>query len=419
MERQANESAGSGTVRAINQALVLDAIRRHGPTSRAQLSRSLSLAKPTVSEIIERLIADGLVVESESRPRSRSAAGPVRGRPPRLLAYNERSEYVLAIHVGVRTTTVALADATGREVARRRIANPVLPAELALGEIGAVAREVVVKAGIPRRRLSAVGVCIPGQVDVVTGTCVHAPNLGWRNVPVVGVLGAALGVPIHVSNSVQAAATAEQLEGAGRGAVRMAMVYAGTGVGAAIVDETGVYRGTRGMGGELGHAVMPGLDGACACGRHGCVETAASAPAVARAARDAVSAGSPTRMTPLGNEITSLDVYAAAESGDTLAQALLGEAGRTLGIAASWVVNLVNPDVLVLGGGLIGAGPHILDPFRSALEAHAIPAALVDLQVRTATLGSDARIRGAVILALGATSGLRGEVRAGRQASPV
>ncbi len=319
----------------------------------------------------------------------------------------------------MRTTTVALADATGREVARRHLANPVLPAELALGEIGAVAREVVVNAGIPRRRLSAVGVCVPGQVDVVTGTCVHAPNLGWRNVPVVGVLGAALGVPIHVSNAVQAAATAEQLEGAGRGAVRMAMVYAGTGVGAAIVDETGAYRGRRGMGGELGHAVMPGLDGACACGRHGCVETAASAPAVARAARDAVAAGSPTRMTPLGDEITSLDVYAAAESGDTLAQALLGEAGRTLGIAASWVVNLVNPDVLVLGGGLIGAGPHILDPFRSALEAHAIPAALADLQVRTATLGSDARIRGAVILALGARPGALGEVRAGRRASPV
>jgi len=386
-----------------NAALVLDVILRDGPTSRASLARTLALAKPTISGIVEGLVADGRVREAPSRPRA--AASGTRGRPPLLLTFNERSAYVLGIHVGVQQTTLVLADATGAEVARRRFATPRRPAEVALAEIGAVARELVVTARIPRRRLSTAGICVPGQVDVGAGTCVHAPNLGWRDVPVVGILGAALGVPVFLHNTLQAAAAAEHAEGAAKDARTVALVYAGTGVGAAVIQDGRVFHGSAGMAGELGHAVMPGLDLACSCGRHGCVETAASAPAVARAARDAIATGSPTRMAPLGRGITALDVYAAAEAGDTLAQALLGEAGRTLGIAASWLVNLVNPDVLVLGGGLVGAGAHVVDPFRLALAAHALPAALAGLSVRTWSLGPDAKVRGAVILALGRTQG--------------
>ncbi|HEX5826835.1 MAG TPA: ROK family protein [Candidatus Limnocylindrales bacterium] len=403
MDRKPAERADPGTIRSLNQALVLDAIRREGPTSRAALARALSLAKPTVSEIVEGLVSDGLVREGAG---VRAARGDVvRGRPPVLLSFNARSSFVVGIHVGVQHTTVALADATGHELVRRRIATPRLPGEDALREIGALAREVVVGAGIPRRRLAAVGICVPGQVDLASGTCVHAPNLGWRDVPVVGLLGAALGVPVHVHNTVQAAAAAEHVEGAAKGSRTLALLYAGTGVGAAILQDGRVFHGASGMAGELGHAVMPGLDTPCTCGRHGCVETAASAPAIARDAREAVRAGTPTRMAALGEGITSLDVYAAAEAGDTLAQALLGEAGRTLGIAASWLVNLANPDVLVLGGGLVGAGSHLVEPFRAALDAHAIPGALARLRVVTWSLGQDAKVRGAVILALQQTQG--------------
>jgi len=399
MARNPNESAAAGTIRLLNRSLVLDAIRRGGPTSRAGLARSLGLAKPTVSEIVAGLVADGHVREGVKRSRG-TVRTVGRGRPPVVLEINERHAYVLGIHIGVHDTTVALADATGTEIARRRIPTPVLPAEEALREVGALSREVVVRAGIPRRRLAAAAVCVPGQVDTASGTCVHAPNLGWRDVPVVGLLGAALGVPVVLYNTVQAAAIAEQAEGAARGGRTVALVYAGTGVGAAVVQDGQLFHGAAGLAGELGHALMPGLDARCPCGRHGCVETAASASAVARAARDAVRTGSPTRMAALGDGVTSLDVYAAAEAGDTLGQALLGEAGRTLGIAASWLVNILNPDVLVLGGGLVGAGLHVIDPFRTALEGNTIPGALARVQLRTWTLGQDAKVRGAVLLAL-------------------
>jgi predicted NBD/HSP70 family sugar kinase len=404
MSTNPNELATPSTIRSVNRSLVLDVIRGTGPTSRAGLARALGLAKPTVSEIVAGLLAEGVVREvvagrgTASRARSR---GP--GRPPVVLDIDERHAYVLGIHVGVHDTTVGLADATGREIARRRMPTPQLPAEESLREVGALTREVVVRAGIPRRRLAAAAVCLPGQVDSASGTCVHAPNLGWRDVPVVGLLGAALGVPVELHNTVQAAAVAEHAEGAGRGARTLALVYAGTGVGAAVLTDGRLFEGAAGLAGDLGHALMPGLDARCSCGRHGCVETAASASAVARAARDAVRTGSPTRMAALGDGVSSLDVYAAAEAGDTLAQALLGEAGRTLGIAASWLVNVINPDVLVVGGGLVGAGLHVIDPFRAALEAHTTPGALSRVQLRTWTLGQDAKIRGAMLLALART----------------
>ncbi|HEY3334926.1 MAG TPA: ROK family transcriptional regulator [Candidatus Limnocylindrales bacterium] len=404
MDMDPNEPAASGTIRSLNRSLVLDTIRTAGPTSRAGLARSLGLAKPTVSEIVAALVADGVVREGTPTRRT-GARSAGRGRPPVLLDLNERHAFVLGIHLGVHDTTVAIADATGAEVARRRIPTPHLPAEESLREVGALAREVVVRAGIPRRRLAAAAISLPGQVDTDAGTCVHAPNLGWRDVPVVGLLGAALGVPIHVHNTVQAAAVAEHAEGSARGARTVALIYAGTGVGAAILHDGVLFHGATGLAGELGHAVMPGLDARCTCGRHGCVETAASADAVARAARDAVRTGAPTRMAALGDGVTSLDVYAAAETGDTLAQALLGEAGRTLGIAASWLVNLVNPDVLVLAGGLVGAGPHVIDPFRAALDGHAATGALARLELRTWSLGQDAKLRGAVLLALQQTQG--------------
>ena len=293
-----------------------------------------------------------------------------------------------------------MADATGREIARRRIPTPRTPQDQALAEIGTVLDELIESAWIPRRRLSAIGICVPGLVDLRTGVCVHAPNLGWRDAPIAELLSAQIGAHTFVHNGTQAAAAAEHVEGAGRGARTVALLYAGTGVGAAVVQDGRVFHGSSGMAGEIGHSVIGGATGACACGKHGCLETVASASAIARAARDAIASGRPTSMAALGDALTALDVYAAAEAGDEVAREIVAEAGRILGIAASWLVNLVNPDVLVIGGGLVGAGELLVEPIRAAVQRHAITGAASRLTVRTWALGQEAKVRGAVILAL-------------------
>jgi N-acetylglucosamine repressor len=390
-----NGTGDPGTMRSVNRALVLDAVKRNGPVSRATIATSVSLAKPTVSLIVDDLLASGLV-----REVGMARGGQARGRPPVLIEFNARSLFVAGVHVGVQHTNLVVADATGREVGRGRHATPRTSPEAALATIAAQLGDVIASAGIPRRRLAAVGICVPGLVDLGAGTCVHAPNLGWRDVPVVAIFSALVGARTFIHNTVQAAAAAEYVEGAGRGARTVALLYAGTGVGAAVVQDGRVFHGSRGMAGEIGHTVLAGSTEACACGREGCLETAVSAPAVGRSARRAVAAGRPSRMAPLGESLTALDVHAAAEAGDELAREILADAGRTLGIAGSWLVNLVDPDVLVIGGGLVGAGEHLVQPFRSAVLRHSVAEVATRLTVRTWALGQEAKVRGAVILAL-------------------
>jgi predicted NBD/HSP70 family sugar kinase len=382
-------------MRSVNRTLVLDAIKAGGPVSRAALAKSVALAKPTVSVIVDDLLATGLVRELD-----RGQRGPVRGRPPVLIEFNARSMFVAGIHVGVQSTRIVLADAAGREIVRRMLPTPRLAAEAALMEIAAALDDMVGTAGIGRRDVSSVGVCVPGLVDLDTGTCVLAPNLGWRDVPMAQILATRIGASLFVHNGAQAAAAAEAVEGAGRGSKTLAMLYAGTGVGAAVVQDGRVFHGSRGMAGEIGHVPVAGATARCACGLVGCLETIASAQAVARAARAAVAEGRQTRMAPLGDELTPADVYAAAEAGDEVARGILAEAGRNLGLAGAWLVNVINPDVLVLAGGLAGAGEALTDPFRETVRRHSVQGALERLTIRTWALGQDAKVRGAVILAL-------------------
>lgn len=388
-------TADPEAMRSVNRSLVLDAIKHTGPISRAATAKSVSLAKPTVSLIVAELLASGLVREVGTE-----RGAQVRGRPPILLEFDARSRSVAGIHIGVQQSTVILADGMGGEVARRRLPTPRTDPEATLMGIAAELDTLIATAGIPRERLSAVGVCVPGVIDLRAGICVHAPNLGWRDVPVVGILSARIGVPTFVHNTVQAAAAAEYTEGAGRGARTVAFLYAGTGVGAAVVQDGRLFHGSSGMAGEIGHSVIPGATEACACGRQGCLETLASAPAVARMAQRAVAAGRPTRMTGIGDELTALDVSAAAEAGDEVAREILSDVGRTLGIAGSWLVNLFDPDVLVIGGGLAGAGDVLVEPLREAVLRHAMTETARRLTIRTWALGQEAKVRGSVILAL-------------------
>ncbi len=393
--RDGTGTADAGIIRSVNRTLVLEAIKHNGPISRASLAKAVSLAKPTVSLIVDDLLADGLVREAGT-----TRAGAGRGRPAVLLQFNARSLFVVGVHVGVHYTTLILADAAGRELERRRFPTPATAAAMALSEIATAIEGVIEGAGIARRRLSSIGVCVPGTVDLETGTCVHAPNLGWRDVPIAEALSTRIGTSTYVHNSVQAAAAAEHVEGAGRGARSMVLLYAGTGVGSAIVHEGRLVHGAEGMAGEVGHAVIPGSNEACLCGNTGCLESEASALSLARKARRAISEGRPTRLAPLGDSISGLDVYAAADAGDAVALELLADAGRTLGIGASWMVDILNPDVLVLGGGLFAGGELILAPFREALTRHAMASHTRRLVIRPWALGHDAKARGAVILAL-------------------
>ncbi|MGI5244431.1 ROK family protein [Dactylosporangium sp. CA-139066] len=396
----------------MNRSLVLALVKEGGPVSRASIARSTTLAKPTVSAIVDELIADGLV--REIGPGSTAVSG---GRPPILLEFNARSQLVVGVHIGARRTTIAIGDAAGEEIARREfptprppggaapgggarpVAEPGAEPEVVLGKVAAEVRDAIAGAGLPGAKIAAVGAVLPGLTDFHTGVCLLAPNLGWRDVPVRDILAAELGAPVYVHNAGQAAAVAENLEGAGERVGDLALLYAGTGLSAGVLSDGRVFHGVGGTAGEIGHNAVPGIEEPCNCGNVGCLETVASGPAIVRAARRALAAGEPSALAGLDG-FDARDVAAAAQAGDALAGAVIAAAGEHLGLAASWLINAYNPALVVVGGGLAAIGDLLLDPLRAAVERHALAPALRGVEIRASMLGPDAEVRGAVLLAL-------------------
>jgi len=376
--RSNRAGADQGVMRELNRSLVLDVLKRESPISRAAISKETRLAKPTVSAIVDELLSTGLV--REIGHGSTTTEG---GRPPILLEFNSRSEFYVGVHLGVRRTAVVVADARGEPLVQHDLATPRRSPAAALGEVAEVVSQALAATKAPRRRLAAVGVCVPGLVDPDSGACLLAPNLDWRDVPVADLLSDALGgVAVHVHNTAQACAVAETLEGAAKGAKDAVLLYAGTGVGAGIIVDERLYPGSAGIAGEVGHFRVEGVKAKCSCGKVGCLETVVSVPAVEQAAGKSLP-----------------DVVAAAAAGDQAARRVLADAGRRLGTAASWLVNLLNPEVLVVGGALAEAGDFVLDQLRAAVAEDALPQAVARLSIRPWMLGQDAKVRGAVLVA--------------------
>ena len=369
--------ADHAVMRRVNRAVVLDTIRSSQTSSRATIAEVTGLAKPTVSLIVDELMRSGLVTEV-----GHGTSGAVGGRPPMLLAFNARSSYLAGVHVGVRRTTVVVADALGEPLAQRTVNTPRSAPRTALGAVARVVREVADEADADVARLATVGVCLPGLVDD-RGVLLLAPNLGWRDLPVADVLTDALGAPVFAYNAAHTSLVAERHLGAAVGEDDVVLVYAGTGVGAAAVVGGRLLRGSGGIAGEFGHVRVEPDGRACNCGKTGCLETIASADAVAEAA----------------GASTAAEVAEAAATGDRNALTALGGAGDALGAAAAWLVNLFDPACLVLAGGLAGAGDAFVEPFRRAVMRDALAQSAARLRIVISALGQEAEVRGVLLLA--------------------
>jgi glucokinase-like ROK family protein len=389
-------SAGHTVMREVNRSLVLALIKDGGPVSRASIARSSTLAKPTVSAIVDELIEEGLV--EEIGPGAIATGG---GRPPIMLRFNARSHLVAGVHIGARRTTVSVADATGVDLARQQSPTRHGPAPEMLRAVADQIRATLAGTGVSPAdaKLSAVGVVLPGLTDFHAGVCLLAPNLGWRDVPVRDVLAAELNAPVYVHNAGQAAAVAENIEGAGGQVGDLALLYAGTGLSAGVLSDGRVFHGFGGTAGEIGHCAVPGVTEHCNCGKIGCLETVASGPAIVRTVERAIAAGQPSSLAGRTG-FEARDVSEAARAGDAVCADAITEAGRRLGLAVSWLINAYNPAVVVVGGGLAEIGDPLLVPLREAVAEHALGPALRGVEIRVSQLGDSAEVRGAVLLAL-------------------
>ena len=261
----------------------------------------------------------------------------------------------------------------------------------------------VAEARVARPGVAAVGLGIPATIDHDKGIAVSAVNLPLTEVPIRELIGERSGLPVFVDNDATVAALAEHLYGAARGAENAVMLTIGTGIGGGLILGGEIYRGSTGAGAELGHTVID-LDGPrCQgnCPGRGCVETLASGTAIGREGREAAARAPDSalgKMLAEGREVDGKAVTEAALAGDAAARAVFELVGSRLGAALASFANIFEPEVFVIGGGVIAAGDLLLEPARRELAARALPP-MKEIPVAAAELGADAGMIGAAAMA--------------------
>ena len=307
--------------------------------------------------------------------------------------------HAIGIDIGGTKIAGALVDAQGQIVLEERVPSPAGDPEAMVDAVVGLIERLSAN-----HEVIGAGVAAAGFIDADQSTIIYAPNISWRNEPFKAKLEAKLNIPVIIENDANAAGWAEYRYGAGRGFKHMIMLTIGTGVGGAVITDSHMLRGGFGIAGELGHLrVVP--DGLlCGCGQNGCLESYASGTALLRTARELAASNSPEgdRLREIeaeAGQLTGLEVYKAILEGDKGALRLLSELGSWLGQAIGSLVAVLDPEVVVIGGGVSAAGDLLLNPIREAYLAH-LPARgyRPELTITTAEFVNDAGVVGAADL---------------------
>lgn len=391
-------SAPTPNVKNINKHTVLDLIRfAPGGISRVEIARRMGLTRAAVTAIVNDLLETGIIREAESIHAQN-------GRPPIVLEINPTLGYVIGIDFGATHLSLLVADLSARvlDELETEFAIQTGP-EAGIAEADHRVRELLERAGLTLESVVAIGMGVPGPIVSDAGMVIAPPIMpGWDRFPIRDSLEKLWGVPVSLNNDAELGVLGEWAAGAGRGERNLAYIKVGTGIGAGLLLDGQIYRGVTGSAGEIGHLTIDENGPVCTCGNQGCLEAIAGGRAIALQAQEAVRRKQRTHLTSIQpiESITARDVAAAARRGDLIAQQILARAGTHIGIAIAGLVNLFNPGLVIIGGGVAQTGDILLDPMRQAVQRRSLPAATRAVRITTAMLGRRSSSIGAVIQAL-------------------
>ncbi len=379
---------GPELIRAINKQRVLRLIRSAGSISRADLAEQTGLTRPTVSAVVAELLEEGWVEELGTGESSG-------GRPPILLRFNPQARWVIGAELSAGHVRAVLADLAGTVLRRVKYRVESTDPLIEIGRVEQAVRELL--AQTPETRspvpVAGVGLGIAGLVDRKSGLWRYSSHFAVQDLPVVKQLEERLVLPVWIENDARAMAWGERSFGAARGVDHLAYIRVGVGLGAGIIIDGELYSGAHEGAGEIGHTIVVDNGPRCRCGSDGCLETVASATAIARRAVERIHGGEASSITGLVDgdlsQVIATTVIEAANAGDRLARETLGEAGRYLGLGIGSMINLLNPAMVIVGGGTSRAGDPLMAPLREAATARALPALRDRIPILQTALGED------------------------------
>jgi len=364
--------------------------------SRADLAEKMGLTRAAVTVIINDLISNGIILNTESR----STAS---GRPPVVLEINPSQGLVAAIDMGATHLSVALGDFSARILEEVEVPFHVdMGPEEGLQKADQILKELLQKRGLSTRNLSGVGVGVPGPVIAEKGMVMAPPIMpGWDRFPIRATLEQKWGTRVTLNNDAELGALGEWAFGAGRGEKNLAFIKVGSGIGAGLIINQQIYGGTTGSAGEIGHLTVDENGPLCACGNHGCLEAFAGGHAIAAQARKLAASSKRTQLSEKSlDSISARDVAEAARRGDLTAQEIIKRSGTFIGIAIAGLINLINPGTVIIGGGVAQVGDLLTGPIRQAVRERSLRASEHSVRITTAMLGRRSSLIGALVQAI-------------------
>lgn len=310
----------------------------------------------------------------------------------------------IGIDVGGTNVKIALVDEKGKIIYSNSVPTYAkMGYEYTVNNIKQSIRDLMRETRTDEKTIEAIGFDFPGQVDYKKGIVKLAPNIpGWVNVPIANMIEDEFHIPTRIDNDVRCAALGELNFGAGKGCENFVCITVGTGIGSGLVINGKLVRGASNAAGEIGHIKLKAKDGAiCGCGDSGCLEAYASGPSIVAMAQDYIKGGKSTKFRELAgvdNEITPYLVAKAAEEGDPVANRIFKIMGEYIGLGLTSVVNLLNPEKIIVGGGVAECGELLLDPIRKTIKERAMVIAGEAVEIVPAQLGNSAGVIGASML---------------------
>jgi predicted NBD/HSP70 family sugar kinase len=366
--------SGTNAVRLgdYNQQVVLDLIRTQAATSRAALASQTGLTLQAVSKIVRRLVVDGFVVEGASREPY------TMGRPAAGLRVHADAAYAVGVHIDRDDTAYVLLDLAGQIMARDRRTTPQTNGPVrSADQIADVTQQMISGTGIPAQRVLGIGIGVPGPLDPATGVVRKPAGMrGWGRVDLKQMITERTGYPVTVDNDAIAAATGESWIGKAQGVQHLLFVYVGWGIGAALVLDGHVYRGATRRGGDIYHTPLDPAGSRCECGNNGCVGLYVTPTAIVdtiRRGRPHADARSRGESLPAGYA----QICRAAQAGPSPERDILELSAAMLSHALTGLANVLDPDLIVLGGKGIDGARHIYE--QHLLAAWSGPRPKVDI----------------------------------------
>ena len=380
-------------INTLNKQNVINIIRDNGPIFKAEISRVTGLSIPTVMKMADEFILKGLVREVGKGESSG-------GKPPLLIEFVPDAHYIIGVDIGTTNIVSIIMDMSAQIVSKQITPTgvkdpPDVVIDRIIGTIGRTLDETSVK----KEKILGIGIGMPGLLDSQSGIVLFSPDFKWENVDLVGPIRKKYGMPVIMDNVTRAMAMGEKWFGLGRGISNFMCINLGYGIGSAIVVDGELYSGSSGSSGEFGHMTLEKNGPLCDCGNYGCLEALASANAITKKAKFFIEKGEGSSILKLaGGDIDGIEaktVFDAAKSGDMLALEIVHEAAEYIGIALANIINLVDPELIILEGGVARAGEILSGTIQKVVGRRKMKYAGTHTNIAISELGENSAAIGA------------------------